>query len=42
MFEVAYFWRLDPGRMLDLPLSEASLYEQQAGRIAEILKPPER
>lgn len=41
MFEVAWFWRLDPGRMLDLPLSEASLYEQQASRIAEKMRPQE-
>lgn len=41
MFEVAYFWRLDPGSMMALPLGEAILYEQQASRIAAKMRPVE-
>ena len=42
MFEVAYFWNLDPAVVLAMPLSRARLYERQAERIAESMKPPER
>ena len=42
MFEVAYFWHLDPAVVLAMPLSRARLYERQADRIAESMKPPER
>jgi hypothetical protein len=35
VFEVAYFWRLDPGRVLALRLDQFDLYARQAERIAE-------
>jgi hypothetical protein len=38
MFETAYFWRIDPGVVLALPLKQFELYEQQGMRIAEQLK----
>ncbi len=41
MFEVAWFWRLDPATMMALPLSEAMLYEQQADRLARTMSPQE-
>lgn len=42
MFEVAYFWHIDPGVVLAMPLSRAHLYEQQAERIAEAMRPKDR
>lgn len=38
MFEVAYFWRIDPARVLALRLEAFDLYERQAERIVEQLK----
>ena len=35
MFEVAYFWRMKPGEVLSLRLSDYELYEAQAVRLAE-------
>lgn len=39
IFEVAYFWRLDPARAMALPLSRFALYETQAERIAQLMVP---
>lgn len=39
MFEVAYFWRLDPAAVIALPLSRAEIYERQAVRLAEAMRP---
>lgn len=39
LFEVAYFWRLDPATLLSLPLDRFLLYERQAERIAEKQQP---
>jgi hypothetical protein len=36
---VAYFWRLDPGVLLQLPLSRCALYERQAERLAKQINP---
>jgi len=41
LFEVAYFWRIDPAVLLTMPLSRYDLYERQAERIAEQIKPQE-
>ena len=42
VFDVAYFWRLNPKDVLCLPLDRFALYERQAERIAEQMnKPPE-
>lgn len=38
MFDVAYYWRLDPATVLALPLSRFELYENQIIRIAEEIK----
>ena len=35
VFEVAWFWKLDPADVLRLPLSRFDLYERQAERISE-------
>lgn len=41
MFEVAYFWRIDPAAVMALPLSEFDVYEDQALRLAEQMRPDE-
>ena len=41
LFEVAYFWRIDPAVLLSMPLSRFALYESQAERIAQQTNPPE-
>lgn len=38
-FELAYFWRLDPCVILSLPLSSFELYERQAMRLADHMRP---
>jgi hypothetical protein len=38
MFDVAYFWRLDPAVVMALPLSRFDLYEKQIIRIADEIK----
>jgi len=38
VFEVAYFWRLDPAAVMALPLERFFQYEQQALRLSELLK----
>ena len=38
VFEVAYFWRVDPASILALPLERFNLYERQAERLAEQLQ----
>ena len=38
VFDVAYFWKLDPAVALALPLSQLDLYETQALRIAENMR----
>lgn len=39
MFEVAYFWRLDPAAVMALPLSKLETYESQAERLAKLMGP---
>ena len=39
VFEVAYFWRLDPAAVMLLPLSRFSQYEAQAQRLAKSMRP---
>lgn len=39
LFEVAYFWRVDPAVILSMPLDKFDLYERQAERIAEQMQP---
>lgn len=41
LFEVAYFWRIDPAALLTMPLSRFALYEHQAERIAKQINPDE-
>ena len=41
VFEVAYFWRLDPVALLALPLERFALYERQAERLSEKINPEE-
>lgn len=38
MFEVAYFWRLDPAAVMALPISRFEMYEAQAERLAELMR----
>lgn len=38
VFEVAYFWRVDPANIMALPLERFDLYERQAERLAEQLQ----
>lgn len=42
MFEVAYWWRLDPAVVLAMPISRALLYEQQAVRLARQMNTEDR
>jgi hypothetical protein len=35
VFEVAYFWRVNPAEIMTLPLDQYLLYERQAERLAE-------
>lgn len=37
VFEVAYFWRLDPATAQALPLSRFVIYEAQAVRLAKAM-----
>jgi len=39
LFEVAYFWRIDPAVLITMPLSRYALYERQAERIAQQINP---
>jgi hypothetical protein len=39
VFDVAYFWRLDPAAVMALSVDEFLLYAEQAERIAAILNP---
>jgi hypothetical protein len=41
VFEVAYFWRVNPADIMALSLDEFILYERQAERIAERQNPQE-
>lgn len=41
LFEVAYFWRLDPGHLLNLPMREYELYRHQAERLAKKIQSEE-
>jgi hypothetical protein len=41
LFEVAYFWRIDPGNLLNLPMREYELYRHQALRLAAKINPEE-
>jgi hypothetical protein len=41
LFEVAYFWRVDPGNLLKLPMREYELYRHQALRLAAKINPEE-
>jgi hypothetical protein len=36
-FEVAWFFKMDPGRVLDLSLSGFARYEGQASRLAPLV-----
>ncbi len=38
LFDIAYFWRLAPDVVLNIPLAEALDFEQQALRIAKSMK----
>jgi hypothetical protein len=39
VFEVAYFWRLDPAAVMALPLSRFAIYEAPAARLAQLTGP---
>jgi len=39
VFEVAWFWRLDPATALALPLARFVMYESQAVRLAKLTGP---
>jgi len=39
LFEVAYFWRMDPADLLAMPLSRFALYERQAERLTKQINP---
>jgi hypothetical protein len=39
VFEVAWFWRLDPAAAERLPLSRFVMYEAQAARLAKLTGP---
>ena len=39
VFEVAYFWRLDPAAVMQLSLARFLQYESQAQRLAESMRP---
>lgn len=41
LFEVAFFWHMDPAALLTMPLSRFDLYERQATRIAKVINPEE-
>lgn len=41
LFEVAYFWRIDPAALLTMPMSRYALYERHAERIAKQINPEE-
>ena len=39
VFDVAYFWRVDPAVVMALPLDRFEMYERQAERIFEQQQP---